>query len=308
MSMARRSPGTFLAWPVHEQQCDCRKSAHTSVRVRYDLYFFFCFVLLTRVRSVVDLLAEGLCFVCITMCLSFVAVGDSTTQPLRANDQGIPVPTEDPHDRVSLRLHRLRKVHNPIRKTGCKLCRGNAEPASNGAVCAIPHDARSEMLCNNDTTASDELDFSCVHVYSQVVAVNDLSLEMHHGQITALLGHNGAGNAGRDGDGTHASVDLLVLVPVCNRPLSQIRVHVGVVCAHLDFIWRLFGCSGCCCCCFTKHCFFEGKSTTIGMLTGLLRPTSGDAEIYGHSLVNSLDSVRFVRLATRSLARSVFAS
>jgi len=28
------------------------------------------------------------------------------------------------------------------------------------------------------------------------------------------------------------------------------------------------------------------------MLTGLLRPTSGDAEIYGHSIVDDLKSVR----------------
>eukprot|EP00750_Incisomonas_marina_P015114 INCI18082.1.p1 GENE.INCI18082.1~~INCI18082.1.p1 ORF type:complete len:1528 (-),score=250.84 INCI18082.1:2500-7083(-) len=62
---------------------------------------------------------------------------------------------------------------------------------------------------------------------TQVTAVNDLSLDIFHGQITVLLGHNGA-----------------------------------------------------------------GKSTTIGMLTGLLKPSSGDAEIYGHSIVNDLQSVR----------------
>ena len=28
------------------------------------------------------------------------------------------------------------------------------------------------------------------------------------------------------------------------------------------------------------------------MLTGLLKPSSGDAEIYGHSIVNDLQSVR----------------
>ena len=29
-----------------------------------------------------------------------------------------------------------------------------------------------------------------------------------------------------------------------------------------------------------------GKTTTINMLTGMIKPTSGDAHIYGKSLVN----------------------
>ncbi|KAL3693440.1 hypothetical protein R1sor_007091 [Riccia sorocarpa] len=59
------------------------------------------------------------------------------------------------------------------------------------------------------------------------VAVDGLSLSIYENQITALLGHNGA-----------------------------------------------------------------GKSTTISMLTGLTRPTSGDAEIWGHSILKDLSSVR----------------
>lgn len=35
-----------------------------------------------------------------------------------------------------------------------------------------------------------------------------------------------------------------------------------------------------------------GKSTTIGMLTGLLKPTGGDATIFGHSIITSMDQIR----------------
>lgn len=35
-----------------------------------------------------------------------------------------------------------------------------------------------------------------------------------------------------------------------------------------------------------------GKSTTIGMLTGLLKPTGGNATIFGHSIIDSMDQIR----------------
>lgn len=38
-----------------------------------------------------------------------------------------------------------------------------------------------------------------------------------------------------------------------------------------------------------------GKTTTISMLTGLCTPTSGDADVFGRSIVSDLDGVRRVR-------------
>lgn len=35
-----------------------------------------------------------------------------------------------------------------------------------------------------------------------------------------------------------------------------------------------------------------GKSTTISMLTGLIRPTGGDAHIWGRSIRTRMDAVR----------------
>lgn len=35
-----------------------------------------------------------------------------------------------------------------------------------------------------------------------------------------------------------------------------------------------------------------GKSTTISMLTGLTRPTSGSAKIWGYSILNNMNDIR----------------
>jgi ABC-type multidrug transport system ATPase subunit len=35
-----------------------------------------------------------------------------------------------------------------------------------------------------------------------------------------------------------------------------------------------------------------GKTTLINMLTGMLQPTTGDAVVFGHSLVYEIDKVR----------------
>jgi ABC-type multidrug transport system ATPase subunit len=52
------------------------------------------------------------------------------------------------------------------------------------------------------------------------------------------------------------------------------------LCAYEDQVFCLLGHNG------------AGKSTTVSMLTGLYPPTSGDATLYGHSIVSSLGDVQ----------------
>jgi ATP-binding cassette subfamily A (ABC1) protein 3 len=78
------------------------------------------------------------------------------------------------------------------------------------------------------------------------IAVDELTLDLFEGHITALLGHNGA-----------------------------------------------------------------GKSTTMSMLTGLIRPTSGDAKIWGHSVEDNMQNIRRFSssiLITPSLLGSLLSS
>jgi ABC-type multidrug transport system ATPase subunit len=35
-----------------------------------------------------------------------------------------------------------------------------------------------------------------------------------------------------------------------------------------------------------------GKTTTLSMLTGLLQPTSGRAEVFGYDIFNEMDTIR----------------
>lgn len=41
-------------------------------------------------------------------------------------------------------------------------------------------------------------------------------------------------------------------------------------------------------------CEGAGKTTTFNMLTGLIKPTSGDATLYGESIINNMAKVRSV--------------
>jgi len=98
---------------------------------------------------------------------------------------------------------------------------------------------------------------------NEVVAVKDLNLTMYEGQITCLLGHNGAGS-----------------------------VHTHVAGAHLANSARIQAgqSSSLCHCLFV--CSVVSKSTTISMLTGLFGPTSGGAFINGYSINSQMPQIR----------------
>jgi ABC-type Na+ transport system ATPase subunit NatA len=95
---------------------------------------------------------------------------------------------------------------------------------------------------------------------TEVIAVKDLSLTMYEGQITCLLGHNGAGKSVR----THAHRGCLVS-----------RTSKG---ALGSFMLMLFG--------------FLLAQTTISMLTGLYKPTGGNAYINGLSMLDQMHQIR----------------
>jgi ABC transporter len=90
-------------------------------------------------------------------------------------------------------------------------------------------------------------------------AVNQLDLDLYESQITTLLGHNGTWGF----LGCHFS---LLFVPTrFEYPLT------------IAFCFWLTG---------------AGKTTVISILTGLFAPTSGDASIYGHSIVKNTAEAR----------------
>ena len=93
-----------------------------------------------------------------------------------------------------------------------------------------------------------------------MVAVSNLSLDLYTGQILCLLGHNGAGQSLRS-------------QPISLPPSVALLTLTSWVCVPL---------------CVTR----AGKSTTLAMLSGLLPPTSGDALVFGQSILNAMPSIR----------------
>eukprot|EP00850_Spirogloea_muscicola_P018780 SM000176S03111 [mRNA] locus=s176:35560:47252:+ [translate_table: standard] len=84
----------------------------------------------------------------------------------------------------------------------------------------------------------------------------------------------------RLGKGVQAAVQIRGLRKV--YPGAKVAVHRLDLDVYENEITGLLGHNG------------AGKSTTISMLTGLLRPTSGDAQILGQSIRTNMDSVRRV--------------
>ena len=109
-----------------------------------------------------------------------------------------------------------------------------------------------------------------VQVYGPKVAVHDLSLDLVEGQMVALLGHNGAGALGISMSASvHFMRYMLQLKLVCSMP-AHLLIHTGLFHMQLTGIWG-----------------HAGKTTALGMLSGLTRPTSGECYVQGHAMTSS---------------------
>ena len=94
----------------------------------------------------------------------------------------------------------------------------------------------------------------------ETVAVSSLDLTFYEGQITALLGHNGAGK--------------YVLLSHTSPLTSHFEPLTSTHCLYVY--------------CAVTLC----RTTTISMLTGLITPTSGDCLMYGLSIVEDMSLIR----------------
>jgi ATP-binding cassette subfamily A (ABC1) protein 3 len=79
-------------------------------------------------------------------------------------------------------------------------------------------------------------------------------------------------------DGRHPAVKIRDLKKV--YPGGKVAVENLTLEVYEDHITALLGHNG------------AGKSTTISILTGLIRPTGGDAHIWGHSIRDNMNDVR----------------
>ena len=92
-------------------------------------------------------------------------------------------------------------------------------------------------------------------------AVDNLSVDLYTGQIFALLGHNGAGS------------QTSLTTRCAPHPTCNLTLRMTHRCCRVS--WNVFA-----------------ETTTLSMLSGLMPPTSGDAQVFGQSIRTQMPLIR----------------
>ena len=108
-----------------------------------------------------------------------------------------------------------------------------------------------------------------------VVAVDNVTFNAYKGEITALLGHNGAGKTAAMIHGENICNVLITIFMIIFT--NMLIIYMCADHHHAD------------------HYHLAGKTTTMSMLTGLFSPSSGSARINGCDITSELEQVGYER-------------
>ena len=108
-----------------------------------------------------------------------------------------------------------------------------------------------------------------------VVAVDNVTFNAYKGEITALLGHNGAGKTAAMIHGENICNVLIIDFELIFTIMLIIIISADHHRADPNHL--------------------AGKTTTMSMLTGLFSPSSGSARINGCDITSELEQVGYER-------------